>query len=318
MEIGMISRNDPEGLIAAADDPFETSYVNNMSITSPNFTFHPGFKVGVGADLSWDHWSAYAEYTWFHGSIGTGVRPLPRSTATTGRPNGQYLYSIQGTPGAFDDLFFKNGSQSWTLKMDFLDVSLARDYYMGTKFTIRPFFGARGAWIRQYLTTSYAGSSLYTASDGFHNAKVSNQFASWGVGPRLGLESNWMLGYGARFIGDASVDILYTRYSIHFNQQVAQFAGIGPATNPISSNASVSQEIDLLRTHLDIEMGLGWGMYLWDQSYHIDLSATYGFQVFWDQNMCRNFTDDVMQAKSNIPNGNLYIHGLTANARFDF
>jgi hypothetical protein len=325
IEIGLISRNDPEGLssITSTDvGPFQTPYVNNMTITSPNFTYRPGFKVGLGAN--WDDWDAYAEYTWFHGSIGSGVKPLPRSTATGDTiPNGEYLYPIQGPPHDFGD-FYRNADQSWSLKMDFLDLSLARAYYSGAKLTVRPFFGARGAWIRQNLTTTYDGSSNYLdprIAEGYKHFKVSNYSASWGVGPRAGFESNWLLGYGCRLIGNGAADILYTRYDTHITEIEYQFAGtLRPLLNgnPILSNASVSQVIDLLRTHLDFEMGFGWGSYFCRNEYHVDLSATYGFQVFWDQNMFRNFYDDTTPAKSSNPNGNLYVHGLTANATLDF
>jgi hypothetical protein len=207
--------------------------------------------------------------------------------------------------------------------MDFLDLSLARAYYSGAKLTVRPFFGARGAWIRQNLTTTYDGSSNYLdprIAEGYKHFKVSNYSASWGVGPRAGFESNWLLGYGCRLIGNGSADILYTRYDTHITEIEYQFAGtLRPLLNgnPILSNASVSQVIDLLRTHLDFEMGFGWGSYFCRNGCHIDLSATYGFQVFWDQNMFRNFQDDGT-VKSINPNGNLYVHGLTANVRFDF
>jgi hypothetical protein len=328
IEIGLISRNDPEGLstiVVFDSTPFFTPYVNNMAITSPNFTYRPGFKVGLGANLNWDDWDAYAEYTWFHGSIGSGVKPLPKSTATGDTiPNGEYLYPIQGPLHDYLD-FYRSADQSWSLKMDFLDLSLARAYYSGPKLTVRPFFGARGAWIRQNLTTTYDGSSNYVdggqGSAGYNHFRVSNYSASWGVGPRAGFESNWLLGYGCRLIGNGSADILYTRYDTHITEIEYQFAGpLRPILNgnPIVSNASISQVIDLLRTHLDFEMGFGWGSYFCRNEYHVDLSATYGFQVFWDQNMFRNFYDDTTPAKSSNPNGNLYVHGLTANATLDF
>jgi hypothetical protein len=204
--------------------------------------------------------------------------------------------------------------------MDFLDLSLARAYYSGTKLTVRPFFGVRGAWIRQNMKTSYNGSSAYlvqTSASGAFNAKVTNFYSSWGLGPRTGFESNWMIGRGLRFIGNGSADVLYTRYNLHTNQQTHAITAT-PGTNPIVTNASVSQEIDYLRTHLDLEMGLGWGTYFFHNDYHVDISATYGFQVFWNQNMFRNFQDQFIAGASFAPNGDLFVHGLTMNARFDF
>jgi hypothetical protein len=154
--------------------------------------------------------------------------------------------------------------------------------------------------------------------------KLCKSSASWGVGPRAGFASNWLMGYGFRLIGNASADILYTRYSIHDNTQQAILA-----SGLVTTNISVSQEIDYLRTHLDFELGFGWGSYFSRNECHIDLSATYGFQEFRGQNMNRKFTGGIdvgsgapgsgsNQGTSFNPNGDLYVHGVTATARFDF
>jgi hypothetical protein len=217
--------------------------------------------------------------------------------------------------------FFQDANQSWNLKIDFLDLSLSRSYYSGTRLTVCPFFGARGAWIRQALNTEYVGSTTYAPSrggPGYIRATVNNEITSWGVGPRTGFESNWLLGYGTRLIGNASGDILYTRYSLRQDSQAANFSELTPGINPIISNPALSQTIDYLRAHTEIELGFGWGSYFDNHNWHIDLSATYGFQTFWSQNMIRNFEDSFMQTKSFAPNGNLYVHGMNLKANMDF
>ncbi len=327
LEIGLISHNDPEGIIVG-DSPFDTSYPNKMNVINPHFTYRPGFKAGIGANLDYDNWDVYTEYTWFHSTIETSVKPLPRNTAILLPPNGEYLIPIQGAAPALQDpgfsyVFFQNANQSWGLKMDFLDVSLARSYYWGTKLTLRPYFGARGTWIRQHLDTVMVGSTDYLSgnAEGYDTAVLHNTSVSWGVGPRAGFESNWLLGYGTRLIGNGSADILYTRYSLRSNEQLANQAtpsNYGSGGDPIATNTSISQEIDYLRTHAEFDLGFGWGTYFDNNKWHVDFAATYGFQVFWDQNMFRNFESANMQAKSFAPNGNLYVHGMTISANLDF
>lgn len=312
LEIGLISQNDPQGTAGGNDAPFTTSYKNNMSVTDPNFTYRPGFKFGIGANLGWDGWDAFAEYTWFHGSVGSGVTPLTINTNNTLPPNGQYLYPIQLEEIAFqDEAFYQDADQSWRLKMDLLDVSMGRSYYSGTKLTVRPFFGARGAWIRQVLDTTYNAMNFSPQ----RQAESNNASISWGLGPRAGFDSNWLLGYGLRLIGIGSADILYTRYETRKNDQTVMVSG---STNPIIQNATVNQTIDYLRGHVDLEMGFGWGSYFDNDNWHVDLSASYGFQIFWDQTMFRNFEEPKFVTKSFAPNGNLYVHGLTVNGRLDF
>jgi hypothetical protein len=315
IEIGLISQNNPEGTPAPTDTPFTTSYLNNMTLTNPNFTYRPGFKFGIGIKLGWDGWDGFAEYTSFHGSTGSGVTPLTRNSNSTLPPNGQYLYPIQGEPSS--NSYYQDANQSWSLKMDFLDISMGRSYYSGTKLTMHPFFGARGAWIRQDLVTTYTGSTNYSTTSGHLQAEFYNSSIAWGLGPRAGFESNWLLGYGVRLMGNGSADVLYTRYETRKNDQTANLSTV--AGNPILENAAVAQTVDYLRTHADLEMGFGWASYFDNDNWHIDLSATYGFQIFWDQNMFRNFESYINSpGKSFAPNGNLYIHGLTLNGRLDF
>jgi len=312
IEIGMISKNVPEGL---EDTPFTTNYKNNISVTNPNFTYRPGFKFGIGANLNRDDWDVFAEYTWFHGGIGSGVTPLTPNTSTTSIPNGEYLFPLQGQFNDTTD-FFKNADQAWRLKIDFLDLSIGRSYYSGTRLAVKPFFGARGAWIRQALRTTYSAENIVFTNTTAQQAEFNDSSTSWGVGPRAGVESSWLLGYGVRLIGNGSADILYTRYETQSNDQGTHVTV--PTVNPIAQNISISQTVDYLRTHVSMEMGFGWGSYFDNDNWHIDLSANYGFQIFWNQNMFRNFENTPDITKSFAPNGNLYIHGLTVNGRLDF
>jgi len=166
---------------------------------------------------------------------------------------------------------------------------------------MRPYVGARGAWIRQTETDNYTGSEPALS--------ITNKTLSQGVGPRVGLNTNWLLGYGLRLTSKGGADILYTRYNYQFIQDSAVIGG----ASTINEHHN-----DFLRAHADLELGLGWGSYFDNNNWYIDLSAAYGFQVFWDQNMFRNFSGSNAFGYSTAPNGNLYIHGLTGTLRFDF
>jgi hypothetical protein len=76
-------------------------------------------------------------------------------------------------------------------------------------------------------------------------------------------------------------------------------------------------DINTLRPHLDLEWGLGWGSYLDCHKWHVDISASYGFQIFWNQNMFRNWTL-TPNLRGYMPDGDLFVHGLTATAKLDF
>jgi hypothetical protein len=276
------------GLVSSSPTPL-TTIGSTSTVAHANDKYKMGFKVGLGVNLSHDNWETLAEYTWFHGETNTFVDA-----------GDQTLFPMQGYPVGTD---FLTANQSWDLKMDFADLSLGRGYYSGTKLILTPFFGARGALIRQHLYTAYDGADTLTIAD---------RTISQGIGPRTGLNGKWCLGYGFKLTGDASGDILYTRY----NYQTTQTAA--PLLGATTSEFSVEEKRnDFLRAHAALELGLGWGSYFDNHNWHVDLSASYGFQVFWDQNMVRSYNGAGL-SYSSVPNGNLYIHGLTANLKLDF
>ena len=258
------------------------------TVAHPHYKYKPGFKALLGINHDYDNWESFAEYTWFHEMTDTVIEP------GTANLFPMQIYGATSTPPSS----YLSANQSWDLKMDIADISIGRGYYSGTKLILVPFFGARGALIRQHLNTVYDNT-----------LSVESKTISQGIGPRTGANGKWVLGYGFRLIGDASADILYTRYNYFMNQKV---------TGNLAQNFTLKEKRnDFLRAHADLELGFGWGSYFDNYNWFVDLSATYGFQVFWDQNMFRSSVGNGFAA-SHAPNGNLYIHGLTANLKLDF
>jgi hypothetical protein len=190
--------------------------------------------------------------------------------------------------------------------LDFLDIDLGRWSYVGTQLTARPSIGMRAAWITQEREATYT-DILSTPL----KAQVEEKSSSWGIGPRFAMDTNWMFGWGLRFIGNAEVDLLFSRYHTHSDSE-------NEFNNAVTLETIMKQtHINTLRPHVDLELGLGWGEYFCCHKWHVDLSATYGFQMFWSQNMFR-FTTGTTDPRSIMPNGDLYVHGLTLTAKLDF
>ncbi len=348
LELGIASNGDP--LIPGGPflpNPFDYApatavpFVNPMTegrAINANYSYGPGFKLGLGMNLDYDNWDAYAEYTWFHKTSNTHYDL--EADCECEEPDNRWIFPTRIMPvglttGLDSDRAYKAVDQSWNVKMDFLDLSLSRAYYSGTKLSFRPFYGVRGAWIRQKLDTFYSkqaagvidpltGVATAVAVREDLNSDQYGSIRSWGVGPRAGFESNWMLGCGFRLIGDVSADILYTRYNVKSVGAInATYTTDGSFLPPLLVATGFSQgtlhqkHLDVLRPHADMEIGFGWGSYFDNSNWHFDLLATYGYQVFWNQNMFRFFSES-HSGRSTNANGNLYVHGLTLTARFDF
>jgi hypothetical protein len=289
-----IQDNMELGSVSTSGSPNTTNSVVNMA-----FNYTPGFKVGLGMNLDHDSWDTFLQYAWFRGQHGNATHLDPTNSNVVLIPN-------WGTPASTT---YFDGKEHWRLHMDLLDWELARAYYVGTKLSFRPFIAARAAWIRQNMDVVYANTSDFTGVSNFSK----NKAQSWAIGPRVGLYSNWLLGEGIRLFGNTMGDILFTQYT-----KLRTYNGLTNASGVATSATQTLQtDVNCLRGHLEGEFGFGWGSYFDNNNWHIDLSASYGFQVFFSQNMFRKFTD-VNSRSSFSPNGDLYLHGLTVTARFDF
>lgn len=290
MELGVVSDNS------------NPVFAINGNVVNIDFEYKPGFEVGFGMNFDRDNWDTFLQYSWFRGTDHTRTTLNPSNASITlfpmwGEPEGQRYFA---------------GTEKWRLRMDLLDWELARRYYVGTQFSLRPFFALRAAWIRQNVNVDYLNEFNSGA-----NVFINQKSRSWALGPRVGLDSHWMLGQNLRIYGNASGDILFSRYT---KLQIKQEA-IAPLGTPINDRSYFVRQRDTntLKTHLDLELGFGWGSYLnHNHTWYMDLSAGYEWQVFFDQNMFRSFMDDLTLANSRVSKDNLYVHGLTANIRFDF
>lgn len=291
--------------LGIVSDTSDTLYSLNGNVVQLEESFSPGFKVGVGMNLDRDSWDGYLEYTWYRSSqhVHTGLNTSGSS----------FLLPAYAVPQVSSPRFF-DGFEKWRLYCDFLDMEIARHYYVGTALSFRPFMGVRGAWISQNVNVDYLNNVDVNIPS--QNVSISQKSASWAVGPRAGLCSDWMIGKGIRMTGSGSVDLLFTQYTnIKFYEQATTALGV---LVPGGLYAVKEKDNNHLRAHLDLELGYGWGTYFKKDRWHIDLFAGYEFQIFFDQNMFHSFIDSQNLGKVILPHGNLYIHGLTSTVRLDF
>jgi len=277
-----------------------------------HFDYKSAFQVAMGMNFHNDDWVGYVEYTRFHGTDHVS-RGVPNSNPT--------LYNLWGDDALSTTLngtaVFNDLSALFGFKLDFIDAQLERVYYVGQKLIFHSVFGLRWASILEklYAFYSYNGNLINN-----QNARVAalpgtleatHRTSSWGIGPRFGMEMDWLMRYGFRFFGSAFADILYTSYNIQTKSVTMPFTS---AFTPFTAGNAIyysthDHDKGMLRTHLDFDLGLGWGRYFDYNNYHVDFSASYGFQVFFNQNMLR------------LPEyspSNLYVQGLTCTARLDY
>jgi hypothetical protein len=291
-----------------AQDTAATPVRDAASLT-PDFDYKPGFKVGAGISCDKDDWQLEGVYTRLHQQISysTGT---PITTVVAGNPvivNNEWFVNLSTSA----QQQFATMASKWTMNMDLFDLLLSRPFYLGRKLILKPYTGLSGMLLRQ----KYHIDGVFPRSITTTVAESNNWSRSWAIGPSIGANFLWLLCYGVRIEADAGMRLFYERFTKlkhreSFNQAVS-------ATAPISGHMPVT---GTLRPVTDLSLGLGWGSYFASNKYHVDLSASYEFALFAHQNMMRQVVGRL--ANNNIgysnPIGDLFMHGLTATARFDF
>ncbi len=266
--------------------------------------FKPGFKVAIGWDTGFDDWSFMAEYTWYRANESNNV------TASAGSQ-----FYLDDAPANVP----VSATLNWHDKMQLLDFGLARCFYVGKRVTMNFMMGARAAWFTDKLQMngSNAGGTQYFTSV----AKTQ----SWGLGPRIGLDSMWVIGGGFRVDGRAAGSLLFTRYTRLNYDSTTTLKGDGTAVPAgfqvvdldLSTSGCSNGKYDVMRPNAELGLGFGWGTYCCDNEFHFDIAARYDMQVFWDQNMVRTVVESVNNATGWNPRDQFY-QGLTLTLRLDF
>jgi hypothetical protein len=279
-----------------------SSGMNNIRYVDLAFKYKPGFKIQLGMSFDYDNWDTSIEYTRLHGDQHRSAA-MSSTSALAGAGYAAIWPNIinDDTTQALLCTAFK---ATWRLNLDFLDIDLGRLYYAGTQLTFRPSIGARVAWINQKRYATY--TNILNSGVVDTDQEKTN---SWGIGPRARFDMNWMVGKGFRFFGNNSFDLLFTRYKV-IQSSLNSIVGSIPLFTGVEQ-----KNVNTLRPHIDLELGIGWGTYLDCHRWHLDMSATYGYQVFWNQNMFR-YSPGSFRALN--PDGDLYVHGLTASVKLDF
>lgn len=272
--------------------------------------YTPGFQVGLGFDMKgMDNWNFYAEYTWYQNSVSQTVHADSGETIV-------FSFADDAAPMGITNNVATAGEVSRHAKYHYnnVNLSLQRPFYFGRKLTANFGWGLRALWVTQNSgasaddVVSYDSGSSGSGTD-LDPASMSLHQKSWALGPRFEFATNWLLGYGLRLTADLGASILYTRYtSLEGSLQGGVIEGI---TANLSSNSRSGY--NTLRGITEASLGLGWGSYFGNNNdFHFDLSASYEFNVYWNQNMAGM----ILSGRGSPANN--YLHGLNVAARFDF
>lgn len=308
LDPGFVQSQDPP--IVSAQPSTKTSVTFDDKIIDFDFDYHPGFKIGAGISFKRDDWTLYLEYT--------RLKSHNSTTKDLGNDflfNGNYLVSYF----LANLLLTKNLKyikSNWELSYNIFDLELGRPYYFGQKAIFKPHFGLRSGWIDQkYNVNSYGFTS--TRTQGIIATPVNLNFSgnqdTWLIGPRAGVDSDWLISCNFRIFANVGASLSYQQFKVKAKSE--EPVAIGDLSSLFNNEKN---EISRLTPDTHFELGLGYGRYFCNNQWYFDLTVGYDFHYFWNQNEIRYLISQTETTMIDGKIGDLMLHGLTITGRLDF
>ncbi len=261
--------------------------VSEGSIVGLDFDYHPGFTVGFLLETPNDGWNFGGKYLWYRGHSHVSKSADP-----------DVYYSSPLLVGPYD-IAIGSLKANWHLGIDLIDLYLSRPYLSGHHLSVTPLLGLRGGWIRDHFDLA---ATNFVAPSNTQTAETNSR--AWVIGPKAGLQSNYLVGAGFSFFADIATSALYSCY----NALSLEYENYLDETSRISDN-----DYSTFRSILDAGIGVNW---TFTGKYKFSFNAAYNLSIFFSQNMERILVS-MAGATQGTP-GNLYLSGLSIGASFDF
>lgn len=279
--------------------PFGTSY-------EVDFSWDPGFRLAGGYRFPTRSWETSLVWTYYqnHSHSSTSVDSFSNTLMATWFPAGFRT-------AAFIAL---DASINWRLHFNTLDLCLARSAFATKTLAIDPFMALTGAFIHQWVKTTYSSGSFLDQTGGgagLENVSMTmhNNFDGWGLKP--GLKTSWHLSRDWSLYANGAASLLFGRFS---TKQKGTLSGI--------------TERELLNAHdsfyqntfaIELAAGLKWTRFFDNQTKRVLCSVGYEMMSWFDQNQLFNyFFIDQAPGAGQPSQGDLGLQGINISMQVDF
>jgi len=289
----------------------------NSSERDQHTNWHPGFRVGTGFRFAQQHGDVSVYWTHFQHTM-TGF------TVTDDLILGTKLFLGDFAPiGLFAHLggggVLRLGasgasggvaSSQWKLRLNLIECDFGFQICFDNRFSLHPYLGVKGGWINQQQLVRY--DHFFDPNNNlFFNTTILSKNNFSGVGPELGIDGNFSIGYGFGLMGLFSGAFLYGSADSPVDYHIEN----DPIVFPFP-DFSVDYQQQQFVPAIQAQIGLNWGKECFEY-FLFYLNIAYEVQYFW--NTWRNQGAAIQSiAVPDSGYGNLMLHGVTGEVQFAF
>jgi hypothetical protein len=280
---------------------------NTSAFVAQNLSFdwNAGFRVGAGYNFDYDQWDTQFYWTSYQTKAHQSQEVFPEFIAI---PGGGVLVTQQLHPEFFAadlaGVFSESAHIHWNLVFNMFDWELGRCYWVSKGLSLRPFIGLKGGWIDQSIHVKYGDLIINSTPTEINaNEHVKNNF--WGIGPVLGVNTQWKLrNFGTHypsFFGDFSAATLWGTWECSDVYKDTTHEKVNVHTKNATLGALMFRGF----------VGIGWDVAFNKERMHFGTRLGYEMQLWVNQ--LRVATSQLVRL-----HGDLTLQGVTFNCGLDF
>jgi hypothetical protein len=291
------------GDLVSAKGPLDNTTFK-VKVKEPEFKWNSGVRLGIGRYLPHhDKWDISLTSTYLYGDTDEHIHGnLSQPKALTPSYTAFALVSSAKTK-AF-----------WRLNYFVWDLSLGRQLLVTPQIIFHPYIGLRGTNIYDNFRSQNIGNisiidSLGELTTFPGSAKVKIRESFWGIGPRIGTNLDYKFKGDWSFLGNIATSLVYGRYHVR-EKSISTAVGGGPSFPIIIKSFDHD---NTLRVNLEAALGLGWEIWVRDNTVRIAPNLQFEGSLWFDMN---DFFKPLASFSQN--HGDLGFMGLSLNLQVDF
>lgn len=256
-----------------------------------NWDYQPGMRFGLGSYLNYDAWNFNCSWTWVNVTNYKTARPVSDLIV----PFWDFGLDASNT--------LISATSVWNASYNVLDAQLGKPYHLSRVVKCLLHAGARLAWIDQHLSQRYGwlDNTTNTSNPIIHG---DNNF--WGIGGRIGLDTDWIVGKGWSLFANVSGSLLTGNFLITQKNEPAK----------TGANLNLRRHMHQNVPNIEMAFGLAWKQHFMNNKYLVSLQAGYEFIEWFDQLNLRKFTQNY-NPNDIVSRGNLTMNGFSVRLQLD-
>lgn len=270
---------------------------------SLNFDWNWGVGVDLGYFFDHDQWQIYAHYFWFSPTASDSVTrktnsliPLKALSTLTTNNNAQTL------------ALCSHAKIHHEFTLHDISLELKKPFFISSMFSLTPFFGLEGIIFDKTQRIRYSGGGpIEQGGLGDGVIKIREHTSFEGLGPRVGLRTDWYMGKHFSFFANGVLSSLYGFYEIEQKQRFTSIA---------SNRVEIKDNLHSFVMGELIQIGIGYEKYF-NPNLYFKAKLSYDSQYFisLDQTLFIYAADNT---KNVLLSPSIIAEGVTLELSLDF